>query len=434
MAQFYQNIDNIAGTPNALYYIWQPVLMLLLLGCSAFFSGAETAFFNLSRRQTNLLKKSKHRLQNLAAGLLSKPKQLLSCFSFGNMMVNVLFYAVASVVTVGVGRQFGVTAAAFIACLTFCLLVLFGEILPKSLAYANSKSLSVAAALPAFICLKVFSPVVSVFRFLIVEPVLRLILGPTKPAKPVTTTEFKSLIEHVRKRGLITADENRLLAEIIELGSLKVRDCLRPRVDMMCCAVTDPPRKANQIMQKNHLTKLPVYLGTIDNIIGLIYRRQLLLYPDTSLDKLVQKVNFVPEQKTVESLLEFFPKTGTDTAIVVDEYGGIAGSVCLEDIAEELLGPIEIAERIEPIKQIGPLEYRLAGSLAIHDWADAFNIEPAEIRISTVAGFVTALLGKIPKTGDVAYLKNLKFTVERVRKHRIETLILTLEPVPTNGQ
>lgn len=421
MAQVYQNVGHI-------------ILMLLLLAASAFFSGSETAFFNLSRRQINLLQKSKHKLQNLTAKLLSEPSRLLSCLLFGNMTVNVLFYAVASVLTVRLEQQIGVTAAVVTVLLSFCLLVLFGEILPKSLAYTNSKSLSVTAALPAFLCLQVFTPIVFVFRFLIVEPALRLLLGPAKTPKPVTTGEFKSLIEQVRKRGLITPDENKLLIEIIELGFLKVRDCLRPRVDMVACAVTDSPQNARRMMLKNHLTKLPVYVGTIDNIVGMVDLRRLLLRPNTSLDRLVRRVHFVPEQKTVESLLEFFRRTHTDTAIVVDEYGGIAGSVRLEDIVEELLGPIGLTDGIEPIEQMGPFEYRLAGSLPIHDWAGAFGIEPEAMRISTVGGLVTAALGKIPKAGDTTHLKNLKFTVERVRKHRIETLILTLEPLPTNDQ
>lgn len=408
--------------------------MLLLLVGSAFFSGAETAFFNLSHRQIILLQKSKHKLQNLAAALLKEPKQLLSCLLFGNMIVNVLFFALASVLTVRFQRQVGPAAAAFTAFFAFCVLVLLGEILPKSLAYISSKSLSVAAALPVFLCTRAFKPVVFVFRFLIVEPALRLLLGPTKPAKPITAAEFKTLMEHVRKRGLITTDENRLLAEVVELGFLKVRDCLRPRVDMIACAVTDSSQNAREIMLKNNLTKLPVYAGTIDNIVGLVHLRHLLLHPKTLLGKLVQKVDFVPEQKTVESLLEFFRKTATDTAIVVDEYGGIAGSIRLEDIAEELVGPIELTDGIQPVEKIGPFEYRLAGNLTIHDWAQSFGIEPAETRLSTIGGLVTALLGKIPKSGDVAYLKNLKFTVERVRKHRIETLILTLEPISTDGQ
>ncbi|UCE98638.1 MAG: HlyC/CorC family transporter [Planctomycetota bacterium] len=407
--------------------------MLLLLCGSAFFSGAETAYFNLSRRQINLLAKSEHRLQNLAGRLLTKPRQLLNCLLFGNMMVNVLFYAAASIVIVRLKQQMGTAAAVVTAFVTFCMLVLFGEILPKSLAYANSKTLSVSAALPAFLCLTIFTPVVSVFRFLLVEPTLRLFLGHAKPAEPITASEFKLLIDQIRKRGLITTDENKLLTEVIELGFLKVRDCLQPRVDMIASAVTESPQRARELMLKNHLTKLPVYVKKIDNIIGLVHLRQLLLRPDTSLDKLVQQVHFVPEQKTVESLLEFFRREHTDTAIVVDEYGGIAGSVRLEDIAEELIGPIEFTEGIEPIEQIGPFAYRLAGNLAIHDWAEAFGVDPVETRLSTIGGLVTAILGRIPKTGDVARLKNLKFTVERVRKRRIETLILTLEPLPNNG-
>ncbi|MHC4543420.1 MAG: hemolysin family protein [Planctomycetota bacterium] len=408
--------------------------MIVLLACSAFFSGSETSFFNLSRRQVSLLSQSKHKLQKLAARLLNKPKQLLSCLLFGNMTVNVLFYAVASVLTVRVGRQVGGGAAAIIAFISFAVLLLFGEILPKSLAYANSRSVSVTAALPLVLCLQVFAPLQFVFRAFIVEPILRLLLGPLQPAKPINTGEFKSLIEQVRKRGLITADENKLLGEIIELGFLKVRHVMEPRVDMIACSVSDSAESAREKMLKNHLTKLPVYARTIDNIVGLVYLRQLILEGEALLDKLVQQVYFVPEQKTVESLLEFFREKGTDTAIVVDEYGGIAGSVRLEDIAEELLGPIEAAEGIELVESIGPFKYRLAGDVSIHDWAEAFGINPEEAKVTTIGGLVTVLLGRIPKSGDTAYLHNLTFTVERVRKHRIKTVILTLEAAGSNGQ
>ncbi|RKY24077.1 MAG: hypothetical protein DRP62_04585 [Planctomycetota bacterium] len=410
-------------------YIGYIVSLLLLLVGSAFFSGAETAFFNLSRRQITLFQKSGHKLQRLAGRLLSEPGQLLNCLLFGNMSVNVLFYAVSSIVTVKIERQIGGNAAAIIAFSAFAVLVLFGEILPKTLAYANSKSISVVTALPAFLFTKIFTPLLFVLRFLIVAPAVRLVLGPAKHPKAITTGEFKSLVEASRKRGLITADENKLLAEIIELGFLKVRHLMRPRVDMIACEVTESAQFAREMMIKNHLTKLPVYAGTIDNIVGIVHLRELLLKADTALEKLVQHVHFVPEQKTVMSLIEFFRKARIDQAIVVDEYGGIAGSVQLEDIAEELLGPIEVTDQIEPIKQIGPLKYRLSGSLAVHDWAEEFGINPAETRICTIAGLVTALLGKIPQSGDVAHLKNLKFTVEQVRKHRIKTLILTFEPI-----
>lgn len=416
MYHFYQNIGHV-------------FLLLFLLCCSAFFSGTETAYFNLSRRQIELLKKSSHKLSNMAANLLTRPKQLLSALLLGNMTVNVLFFAFSSILILKIEKQFGITTAAFFAIVSFVLLVLLGEIIPKSISYANSKHISVAAALPTYVCVKVFTPIVIIFRFLIVEPALVLILGPVKGSKTITTKEFVSLVEQIRKRGLITADENKVLGEIVELSLLKVSDCLRPRVDMITCDVSLSPQNAIEIMRQNNLTKLPVHVGKIDNIIGMLSLRKLLLEPDTSLDKLVGDVNFVPEQKKIESLLDYFRKTHTDTAIVVDEYGGIAGSICVEDIAEEVLGPMQLQTQAEPIEQIGPLEYRLAGDLAIHDWAKSFGIEIAQMRISTIGGLVTALLGKIPKEGDVAFLKNIKFTVEKVRKHRIETIILSLEPI-----
>ncbi|MFC1677566.1 hemolysin family protein [Planctomycetota bacterium] len=406
----------------------------MLLCCSALFSGSETAFFNLSPRQLQLMRRSKHRLQTITANLLEVPGKLLSCLLFSNITVNVLYFAVASVLTVKIERNFTSSAAAANAFAAFLLLLLFGEIIPKSIAYSNSKAISIIAAVPILLLLRLLTPILAAFRFLFIDPGLRLLLGPAKLTKEITTDEFKQLIEQGRKGGFITSDENKIITEIVELGMLKVRDSLRPRVDMITCPVTESNLAIRKIMNENNLTKIPVYAKNIDNIVGMVHLRLLLLNPDTSPDKLVVPAHFVPEQKTIESLLESFRTSGTDTAIAVDEYGGIAGSISLEDIAEELLGPIDSTEKIEPVEQLGTMKYRLAGNMAIHDWAQNFGIDIAENRISTIAGLVIVILGKIPKPGDTASWRNLKFTVESVKKHRIETIILTLEPLTNNDQ
>ncbi len=368
----------------------------------------------------------------LVARLLDRPGRLLNCFLLGNMTINVLFFAVASVLTVRLNEKSSL-AAAVAAVLSFVLLVLCGEILPKSVAYANSKSLSAVAALPTYLVLQFFAPLEFVFKVLVLEPALRLLIGPKRIPKAATVDELKSLIEKTRKNELISADENKLLTEIIELGFLKVRHVMRPRVDIVACDVTDSPEIVKQKMLGNDLTKIPVYVRTIDNIVGLVYLRQVLLEGGASLDKVVRKVNFVPEQKTVESLLEFFRTSKTDTAVVVDEYGGIAGTVCLEDIAQELFGQLEPARELEPIEQTGPFEYRLAGHLPVHDWIEMFDVDLEEIRQVTIGGLVTALLDRIPKSGDVVRVKNLKFTVETVRKRRVESVILHFEPLVSDG-
>jgi CBS domain containing-hemolysin-like protein len=179
-------------------------------------------------------------------------------------------------------------------------------------------------------------------------------------------------------------------------------------------------------MLGKNITQIPVYTKSIDSIVGLIHLRDLLVHPERSLSTLVRHAQFVPEQKSVESLIDFFRQTKTDTAIVVDEYGGVAGWVELDDVMEQLLGPLEEADEGEPIEQVGSMEYRLRANLPIHEWMDAFGIDIKQERQVTIGGFVIALLGRIPKEGDEVLFKNVRFIVERVKQNRIQTILLTL--------
>jgi len=185
-------------------------------------------------------------------------------------------------------------------------------------------------------------------------------------------------------------------------------------------------KSVTQEMLGKNITQIPVYTKSIDSIVGLIHLRDLLVHPERSLSTMVRHAQFVPEQKSVESLIDFFRQTKTDTAIVVDEYGGVAGWVELDDVMEQLLGPLEDAEEGEPIEQVGPMEYRLRANLSIHEWMDAFGIDIKQERQVTIGGFVIALLGRIPKEGDEVLFKNVRFIVERVKQNRIQTILLTL--------
>lgn len=407
--------------------IWQLVSMALLLLCSGFLSGSETAFFNISRRQVKLFKESGQKLQTIASSLLESPRQLLTSLLFANMAVNVLYFALASVYSIRIGRAYGALGAVGAGAAAFFALLLCGEMLPKSMAYLHSRRFCIMAAPGCYLCLRVLSPLLAVFEFIIVTPALRLLTGGKTKTETVTPEEFKTLIESMRHRGHMTEDQGEVFAEVIDLGYLKVRHVMRPRVDMVTCDISEPAEGIIKLMNDNGLTKVPVYAKDIDNIVGLLYQRNLILSPNKPSEKLVLEANFVPEQKSVESLLEFFKETSTDTAVVVDEYGGVSGTVSLEDIVEEVLGPIDQTCIEDAIEQIGPLQYRLAADLAIHDWAHAFNISAEQGRLCTIGGLATAILGKIPKEGDTAYLKNLKLTVEKVDKHRIKSLVLSLE-------
>jgi CBS domain containing-hemolysin-like protein len=406
--------------------------MLLLLCFSAFFSGAETAYFNLSRRQIEQLKHSRNHINRLAADIAERPRQLLSALLLGNMTVNVLYFAASSIIVLRVEQQANVPAAAVTGVVSFAALLLLGEILPKSLSYARSRTVSVFAALGVYVLVKALRPVIAIFHFLIITPSLRMLIGTVRRPQPMSADEFRSLMERIRSSGFITAAEHRLVGEIVGLNLLKVRHCLRPRVDMAVCDVTDPREKVIGFMRDKNLVKMPVYHKTIDNIVGFVHLRDLLTKPQAEVSQLVRRQQFVPEQKTIESLLEYFRQTGTDTAVVVDEYGGIAGTISLEDVAEEIFGPIE-PPHAEPIEQIGPLKYRLAGDLALHDWAKSFGINFLEAKFATIGGLVSSLLGRIPRQGDTTWLRNLTFTVESVQKNRVQSVILALEQASNNG-
>jgi CBS domain containing-hemolysin-like protein len=249
-------------------------------------------------------------------------------------------------------------------------------------------------------------------------------------SKPVSVSQLRILLENSARKGLLSQDENMLLLEVLELGLLKVRHVMQPRVEVYACSVKTDLIQLRAMMQMHHLRHIPVYKDSIDSVFGLVYLRDLLLHPqDESIEKFVRPVTFVPEQKTVESLIEFFQKTKTDIAVVVDEYGGTAGLISQDDIISQLLGTEMQDISTEPIQQVGPMTYRLTAQLSIHDWAEAFDVDPEQIRMTTLGGLVTALLGKIPKNGDVACWRNMRFTVESVRKNRIESLILSLEPL-----
>lgn len=411
-------------------YLWQIITMVILLLLSAVMSGSETAYFNISRRESASLKQSPNRWHKLAMKVLRKPRRLLTSLLFGNMVVNVLFFALASVLSLNVADRIGSGAGALSAVVCFLCLLLLGEMLPKSFAYSNSRRFAISVSPVCYVLTRILWPVLRVFEFFVVLPITRLLVGSVTTVKStelVTVNQFKELIEISRQQGLISSDENQLLSEVIELGLLKVRHVMCPRVDMVACEVGEDPERVIALMGKGNLSKIPVYLKNIDKIVGVVHQRDLLINRGCAVERLIKPVSFVPEHKTVESLLEFFRENRSDTAIAVDEYGGIAGSVSLTNIVEELIGPIEPVEEGDAIEQIGDLEYRLAGNLAIHEWAAAFGIDPGQSRFSTIGGLATALLGRIPKAGDVAHLKNLKLTVETVRKRRIVSLILSLE-------
>ena len=405
------------------------IQMGVLLALSSLFSGSETALFNLTRGQLHRLGRSGGAGRRVAT-LMARPRRVLNTLLFGNMLANVAYAGLSAVVVLDLRRSGqSATLVAVASLAPVLLLILLGEVAPKVLAYVMCERWASVAAAPLAVVGRIAAPVVWVLERGMVGPLTR-VLAPRRAGRAEATAEELAEMLHLSaKRGIIAHNASELLREIVELTDLHVGDIMVPRVDMIAYDVDAPPGGLLQLFRETRLRKIPVYEDQVDHVVGLVHAKRLFLQPDTPLRELVMPTVFVPEAANVERLLFQLRLKQTQVAVVVDEYGGTAGLVTLQDALGEIVG--DLPDPNEPdeapaVQEIGPRTYMLNANLAIHEWGDAFGIDLSRGRISTVGGFVTSLLGRIARVGDVVSHGNIRFTVESMRGRRVGKLHLEL--------
>ncbi len=404
------------------------ILLVILLVCSAFFSGTETAFFALSRYEVEQFRKDHRASHRLVAELLQRPRRLLLGLMIGNVTINTFIFALSLALFRELPGRYAVLAPV-LGLISPIMVTLFGEIFPKGTAIVLRERFAPAAAPLVRLFQVVIAPVSFVLNHMLVEPATRLVVGGKRPPERVSPEELRELLEMSASHRIINADENAMLSGVVRLGELHVRDVMVHRVDIIAFDLNDDPAKLRQIMRERKMPKLPVYEEDIDRIQGVIYAKQLYLSPDLPVRQLVQPVNFIPEQITLTQLLTHFRQSGTQLAIVVDEYGGVVGLVTLEDVAEEIVGELTFPGEEEERPTWEMLEegvYRVAGDVSIRDWGEQFNVRTLDERITTLGGLFIQRLGRLPVVGDRVRLGNLLMTVESLQGRRIEWIRLEL--------
>ncbi len=412
------------------------VLLLVLVVLSGTFSGSETVLFALTPTQIQQQAASTNPFRRLAARLMERPRATLTTILIGNTAVNVFLFATSYVLFRDLAAQVGAWLNPVAGVASILLVVVFGEVVPKVLGVTLTLRLVPVAAAVVQVAGYVLRPAGYLLNALITEPLTRLFLGGPSRSGParLSSDELKALLEMSRNRGVINPIEDAYLREIIDLSDLRVRDIMVPRVEVKVFDVAGPPEDLRALMRATHLTKVPAYRDTPDNIVGLIYAKMLFLERDKSLEELVMPVRFVPELITVEQLLIHFRKTKSQIAIAVDEYGGTAGLVTLEDAMEVIVGEIRDPEDsdAEPeIVQRGENEYEISGRLGIHFWGETFGVEQLPSRVATVGGLVVARLGRPARVGDAVTIGSVRLEVLRIKGRRIERLRVT--PLGANG-
>jgi len=408
--------------------------LCVLIAVSGLISASETALFALTRQQLHRFRQSKTIATAIIIRLRDNPGDLLSTVLLANIAVNILLY---SMLGITVTRMAGDSSlrAAVLGVVGF-IIVLFGaEIIPKLIAYALSDRLAPLVALPLRALELITFPVRRFLGALIVEPLTRVFsAAPESPA--LSADDLQELINISQKEGLIDHRENVLLHQLMDLSHLRVSALMVPRVDVVAYDLADPPEELVRLIKTSRLLRIPVYEDNIDNILGIVSAKEYLLSPKTPIRRLVRPVHYIPEQARVEALLAHFRQSHSQFAVVVDEYGGLAGVIALEDVVEAIVGELRAPgeETAGPaVQRIDEKTYLLDAGLAVSEFCQAFGLPVEESRFNTVAGLVTEKLDRLPRTGDCVVIGPVSLTVVAMKRRRILRLRCELDhPITDN--
>ena len=402
-------------------------VMGLLLCCSAFFSGTETALFSLGREQVKTLRARGHRVEKMLALLTENPSGLLIAILFGNLVVNILFFCMSAVMALEIGTRHGDWWQAVAGFVVLLLVILVGEILPKA----------IGISFPCRVVRLNSIPLLGWFHFM--GPVRRVLEVITKRMEPASqhdnrldADELKMLIDATQHDPTFGKQEKAIVEDIVNLPEIRVRELMVPRVKQLFRRADALAGEALAEAAGQEVELIPIYEEEEDQIVGVVDVRDLFVNndPGRSLSSFANPVAFVPETKRADEMLREFLTEDFRMVCVVDEYGGLAGTVVLEDLLEEVVGEFDAMEA-PLVEQLGESTYRLQGHLGIREWRSLFvGFLPDEalrdLALDTLSGLVVSLLKRMPSPGDIAQLGNLRFTVEQVRSNRIESVILEL--------
>lgn len=413
-----------------------------LMVISGAISGSETALFALTRKQLTELAASGGIGARMVVRLRDQPRSLLSTVLLSNTAVNILLYSILGVTSVRLAAGSPVWTG-FFGVSGFVLTVFGAEIIPKQIALALSMRLAPLVAIPLRALEVATAPLRWLLENVFVEPFTRLLTGTAEGGPAVSAEELQELVLICQNDGLIDDRENVILHHVVELSETRVSALMVPRVDFVAFDISDRAETLAAQFKSSRLLHIPVYEGNIDNIIGVIHAREFFLArsrhagKEIALRELIRPVHFIPEQAGVEALLQHFRRTGTQMAVVVDEYGGLAGVIALEDVVEAVVGDLSAPDEPAqgpPLVRIDDTTYLVDARIDVDDFRRAFQLPVEDTRIDTVGGLIAEQLGRLPVIGDTVTLGHATLQVESIRKRRVLRARLTLsQPAEENA-
>ena len=411
------------------------VLVVVCLVLSAFFSSSETALTTVNLIRIRNLADNEDKAAAWVLKARRDQSKMLGAILIGNNVVNL---SASSMLTVLVTDVFGSQAVGAATGVLTLLVLLFGEITPKTIATLEAEKNALRFARVICFLMTILTPVIFVVN-LLSGGVLRLLgVDPNKPTDSITEDELRTIVEVGHEKGVIESEEKEMINNVFDLGDSVARDIMVPRIDMSFVDVEASYEELMEIFRRDHYTRLPVYEDNTDNVIGIINMKDLILLEDRaafSVRDYLRQPLFTFESKKLSELMIEMRKTSNNIVIVLDEYGATAGLITLEDILEEIVGDIRDefdADEEDELKEISKGEYLADGSMNLDDINDRLGLELVSEDFDSLGGFMIDRLEHLPAEGEEVDTEEVRLVVEKVNKNRIDKVHIYVKKTVAN--
>ena len=409
------------------------IIFFFCLALSAFFSSSEVAFVSLQRLRIRHLANKEGGAARQVVAMAEKPEQLLTTILLGNNLVNT---AAAALATVVVASYLPQGQAVIVATVGVTLLLLvFGEVFPKTVATRYGERMALFYAPPMKALMLVLLPVATVFVW-IADKMARMVGATPEAQALVSEDEIRTAVSVGAEEGTLVEAEAEMVERVFRFGDRQVDEVMTQRPDIKWVEKGTSLSGFLDIYAESSHSRFPVYEETIDNVVGILWIKDLLIaeakgtiQSDSPIDKLARPAYFVPESKPIATLFAELQESGGQMAIVVDEFGGTAGLVTLEQLLEEIVGDFgdELARATKVYETIDENNFQIGGSMRIEDANEKLQLNLPEGEYETVAGYVLSVLGRIPREGEQLKHDNLKLVVTEMKGVKIEKVLVTRE-------
>ncbi len=409
------------------------VILIVCLLLSAFFAGSETAFISLQKYRIQHLVEKKAKGASTVARLIRRPERLLSTVLFGSNLVNTAAAALATVLAVSVwGTEKGAVIATAIITV---LILIFGDTTPKTIATRHAEKISLTLARPIEVISWIFSPFVIALSW-IASLFTKMAGGTPLRQSFISAEEIRTLISVGQREGTVEKAEAEMLNNVFDFGKSQIGDIIIPRTEVVSIERGSKLSDFLKIYSQHPLTRYPVIQDNMDNVVGVLSIKDVLMALATEkvtqeslVDDLLRPPYFAPETKPVDEVFQEMRDKNYHMVIVVDEFGGTTGVVSVSQLLEEIVGPVgeELARAEKDFEAINENTYQVDGTMRIEDANREMGLDLAEGDYDTIAGFVLHHLGHIPKVNEGLRYKNLRLVVTKMKRRKIEEIQLTKE-------